>query len=159
MELVSKADSLWTGNIAITKDSDYWIELTDEKGRRGVNEKAHHIKAATDTAPHVEITEPGQDLRSEATNTIPVSISVADDFGVHEIRLIYHKLGGPEQVIHGRRESETNGDVVARAELPLEGLGLKEYELVVYHAEATDNNNLDDPGIGKSAVYFIEITN
>src|SRR5205085_3135089 len=37
-------------------------------------------------------------------------------------------------------------------------LGLKEYELVAYHAEAKDNNTLDGPGIGVSPVYFIEIT-
>jgi hypothetical protein len=159
VELENKGDNLWTGNMTITKDTDYWIELTDAKGHRGVNEKAHHIKAVPDAAPRVEITEPGQDLRSEATNTISVKISVADDFGVDEIKLIYHKLGGPEQEIYGKRESETNGEIVARAELPLEGLGLKEYDVVAYHAEAKDNNNLDGPGLGKSAVYFIEITN
>ena len=47
---------------------------------------------------------------------------------------------------------------MATAELDLSSMELKEYELVAYHAEATDNNTLDGPGTGKSPVYFIEIT-
>ena len=41
----------------------------------------------------------------------------------------------------------------------LSALGLKEYELIAFHAEATDHNTLDGPGVGKSPVYFVEITN
>ncbi len=52
-----------------------------------------------------------------------------------------------------------DGEITATAELDLSALGLKEYELVAYHAEATDNNTLDGPGVGESPVYFVEITN
>ena len=55
-------------------------------------------------------------------------------------------------------QPEHTGEVVATAELDLSAMDLKTYELVAYHAEATDNNTLDGPGTGKSPVYFIEIT-
>ena len=152
-------DNLWTGSLKVDKDSDYWIELADEKGHRGGNTKAYHIKALPDKPPKVEILEPGMDIRADATNSVPLKISAADDFGVNEIKVIYHKLGGPEQMMICKRESEKNGEITASAELDLASLGLKEYELVAYHAEASDNNTLDGPGVGKSPVYFIEITN
>jgi hypothetical protein len=57
------------------------------------------------------------------------------------------------------KSKSQSGEVIATAELDLSPLNLREYELVAYHAEAKDNNNIDGPGVGKSAVYFVEITN
>jgi hypothetical protein len=152
-------DNGFTRALSITNDTDYWIELTDEAIHLGVNEKPYHIKALPDEPPKVEIVEPGQDIRADATNTIHMKVSAVDDFGVDEIKLVYHKLGGPEQTVLARTESERNGEVTAVVELPLAPLQLKDYELVAYHAEARDNNALDGPGVGKSPMYFIEITN
>ena len=157
VDLQPDEKGVWKGSLKVTKDTDFWIELADAKGHTGGNEAPFHVKALPDNAPKVEIDEPGKDLRAEATNTVPVKISVTDDFGVNEVRLVYHRLGGPEQVFTAKRNGETNS--VVTTEIPLSSLGLKEYELVAYHAEATDNNTLDGPGISKSDVYFIEITN
>ncbi|HEV8544533.1 MAG TPA: DUF4175 family protein, partial [Verrucomicrobiae bacterium] len=157
MDLRPSDNGLWQGDLKINKDTDYWVELADEKGHAGGNETAYHIKALPDAPPKVEIPEPGQDLRAEATNTVPVKISMTDDFGLQEVKLIYHRLGGPEQAVTARRDGETNSQFTA--EIPLAPLGLKENELVAFHAEARDNNTLDGPGVGKSAVFFVEVTN
>jgi len=159
LELEAGPDGSWTGNFPITNNGNYWIELTDQTTHVGVNEKPYHIKALPDEPPKVEILEPGQDTRADATDTIPVKISTVDDFGVEEIKLVYHKLGGPEQTILARTKSERNGEITAVAELPLSELRLSDYELVAYHAEARDNNTLDGPGVGKSPLFFVEITN
>ena len=151
-------DGSWSGSVPLTTNSDYWIELADTKGHPGVNEKPYHLVALPDNPPKVEISDPGKDIRSSATNQVLVRISVSDDFGVDKIKLVYNKLDGSQQTIEATRESEHNGEVIAKAELDLGPLGLKDYELVAYHAEASDNNTLDGPGIGKSPVYFIEIT-
>ena len=159
LALVANQDGSWSGSVPITKDADYWIDLADMKGHPGINEKPYHIKALPDNPPKVEISEPGKDIRSSATNKVLVKISVSDDFGVDQIKLVYNKLGGTQQSIDVQRESEhSSRDVVASAELDLSALELKDYELVAYHAEATDNNTLDGPGVGRSPVYFIEIT-
>ncbi|MBM3835479.1 MAG: DUF4175 family protein [Verrucomicrobia bacterium] len=147
VKLEPAEDGSWIGKLTVTKDTDYWIELTDKKGRPGVNEKPYHIKATPDNAPKVEISDPAKDLRASATNTIPIKISVADDFSVNDIKIVFNKLGGSQQTITAKRESEQNGEVIASAELELSPLGLNEYELVAYHAEASDNNTLDAPGI------------
>jgi hypothetical protein len=157
--LTPNPDGTWTGGLSLTKDSTYWIELADAQGHRGGNDQPYHIKALPDHPPKVEMLEPGKDIRAAATNKVRLRISAADDFGVAEVRLVYHKLGGPEHVLLPGRESERNGEVTANAELDLAPLGLRNYELVAYHAEATDNNTLDGPGVGRSPVYFIEITN
>ncbi|HVY68879.1 MAG TPA: DUF4175 family protein, partial [Verrucomicrobiae bacterium] len=157
IDLQTGSNGLWRADVKITKDTEFWVDLADLKGHPGTNDRPYHIQALVDTAPKVEITEPGQDIRSEATNTVPVKIMATDDFGISEMRLVYHRLGGPEQVITATRRGETNTEL--NVEIPLSTLNLKEHELVAYHAEATDNNTLDGPGVGKSEVFFIEITN
>ena len=109
--------------------------------------------------PRVELDDPGKDMHAAATNKIPVKITVADDFGVDQIKLVFHKLGGKEQTVTANRGTNDDGQISATADLDLSQLDLKEYELVAYHAEAKDNNTLDGPGVGKSPVYFVEITN
>jgi hypothetical protein len=157
--LSAGADGSWTTRLTLTKDSDYWIELADAKGHRGVNDKPYHLKVLPDRPPKVEIGDPGQDIRASTTNTVPIHISAADDFGVGDLKLVFNKLGGAEQEVSVKRETDRNGEVLATAELDLSKLGLRDYELIAYHAEASDGNTLDGPGVGRSPVYFVEITN
>lgn len=158
LAMAANPDGTWSAKVPISKDSDYWIDLADTKGHTGVNDKPYHIKALPDNPPKVEISDPAKDIRSSATNKVLVKISVTDDFGVDRIKLVYNKLGGTQQSVDAQREAEHNGEVTAKAELDLSAMELKEYELVAFHAEATDNNTLDGPGVGKSPVYFVEIT-
>jgi hypothetical protein len=148
----------WTANLTVTTNTEYRIELADMKGRPGVNETPHQIKAVPDLPPNVEIPDPGRDTRASATNTLPVQISVTDDFGIGEIKLVYRKLGGANHELTATVYTNRNGEVLAGAELDLSALGMEDHELIAYHAEASDNNTLDGPGVGKSPLYFVEIT-
>jgi hypothetical protein len=158
VDLQKDANELWTGSLKILQDSDYSIELFDEKGRRSEVAAPHHIVATADNPPKVEILEPGQDMRADATNRIPIRVSVADDYGVAGINVIYHKLNGAAQTVGCQTESAKNGEWIASTEINLATLGLTNYDVVAYHVEARDNNTLDGPGIGRSSLYFIEIT-
>ena len=148
----------WTAALLVKTDVYYWVELTDKQGRKGGNEKPYHLTVLPDEPPHVAIFNPGMDIRADATDKIPLKISVADDFGVRDVKLVFRKVNGPEGSVVCVKQGATEKDVTATAEIDLAPLHLKEYELVAYHAEAADNNTLDGPGIGKSPVYFIEYT-
>src|SRR4029453_5102718 len=158
IELQRGENELWTGAFKIIKDADYVVELFDRKGRKGEAEKSHKISPKADAPPKVEILEPAQDMRADATNKIPVRISVADDYGISEIRLVFHKLNSAAQSVLCAPQSEKNGEVIATGDIDLATLGLKRDDVVAYHAEAKDNNTFDGPGVGRSALYFVEIT-
>jgi hypothetical protein len=149
-------NGFWKAELKISSDAEFTIDLADEKGRPDSNETVFNITALPDEVPKVEIAEPGQDSTAAATNSVAVKISAMDDYGLSELKLVYHKLGGPEEFVVAKRNGETNTEFTA--EIHLSPLGLKEYELVAYHALAIDNNTLDGPGVGKSEVFFIEIT-
>ncbi len=158
IDLAPAAKDLWTANLTPTNNLDYWVELTDAAGRKGGDESPHHLKVLPDEPPKVEIVDPGMDVRADSTNKVPVKISVTDDFGVEDIKLVFRKLNGDEQTLVCVKTNSDLRDATATAEIDLTPLHLKEYEVVAYHAEARDNNTLDGPGVGKSPVYFIEYT-
>jgi len=158
LDLASSSENVWTANVKATNDLYYWVELADAAGHKGGNETPYHIKVLPDEPPKVEILDPGMDVRADATNKVPLKISVADDFGVEDIKLVFQKLNGPEQTVVCAKKDSNQKEAMADAQIDLTPLHLKEYELVAYHAEARDNNTLDGPGIGKSPVYFIEYT-
>lgn len=157
VEMTADAGGGWVGTMAFVKPSEYWVELYDASGRLGVNSTPYRVQVLADAVPRVEILEPGEDMRAEATNRIPVKVTASDDYGVSDLKLVFHRLGDPEQFISGLASGTTNAEMAV--ELPLALMGLKEYEIVAYHAEARDNNTLDGPGLGRSQVYFVEITN
>ena len=159
LELTLDAQQQWTAQLPILKDAAYQIELFDRKGRPNTDKQVHYLTAIPDAPPKVEMIEPGGDMRAGASDKIPLRIAANDDFGVAELKVVYHRLGGPERegIIH--LSTTTNTEIKADYELNLADLKLNEFEVVAYHALAQDNNNLDGPGIGRSPVYFIEITN
>jgi hypothetical protein len=156
--LASSTTNRWTANLTATNDLYYWIDLEDKAGHKGGNDKPFHLKVLPDQKPIVEITEPGMDLRADATNKVPLKISVSDDFGVEDVKLVFQKLSSPSQSQTCALKKSNPREAAADAEIDLAPLNLKEYELVAYYAEARDNNTFDGPGIAKSPVYFIEYT-
>jgi hypothetical protein len=158
LALASDSKYLWTAGLSPTNDFYYWVELTDAAGHKGGNEKPYHVKVSPDEPPKVEIVDPGMDVRADPTNKVGLKITVSDDFGVENIKLVFQKLGEAEQTTVCAKRSPNQKEATANAEIDLTPLHLKDYDLVAYHAEAVDNNTLDGPGTGKSPVYFIEYT-
>ena len=158
VELTRDSNNQWTASLAATNSFDYRVELVDKAGRKGGNENPYHVVVVADAPPQVDIVGPGADIRADPTNKIPLQISATDDFGVSGIKLVFHKLSEPENTVVCNATNLNKPETSALAELDLTPLHLQPYDVVAYHAEASDNNTLDGPGIGKSPVYFIEVT-
>jgi len=159
VELLSQSVEQWTGGFVLRTNSDYRIELTDLRNHRGSNSEPYHLVVLPDEPPKIEILEPARDMRADPEQVIKIKASATDDFGLREIRLVYNKLGEPPiKKLPNQEKPNAKGETEAVFELPLSELNLREYDVVAYHAEAEDKNDLDGPGIGKSKVYFIEIT-
>lgn len=157
--LVPAASNLWRGELTLFADSSYSIVIADSRGRPGLaNSVRHPIRALPDLPPKVDVTEPGEDIRADPDELIPLKVAASDDFGLESITLVYHVLGGPEYRLEVRDRHTKDGQTLGAVVLRLESLGVKPYDVVAYHAEARDNNTLDGPGIGRSPTYFIELT-
>lgn len=158
LPLTRVTNDLWSAELTVTHDNAYSFVLADSRGRPGLDRSLHRVRALPDEPPKIEITQPGQDIRANPTNTVPLRIEASDDFGIASSRLVFHKLGQPEREVALDVSAFKDGKLTTAAEIALAPLQLREYELVAYHAEARDNNDFDGPGIGRSATYFIEVT-
>ncbi len=157
--LKATGSNVWQGELTVSADSEYSIVIADTRGRpSAANGVRHPIRALPDLPPKVDITEPGEDIRADPDEIVPLKVAASDDFGIDSITVVYHVLGGPEQRMEVRDRHSKDGQTLGAAVLKLAGLGLKPYDVVSYYAEARDNNTLDGPGIGRSPTYFIELT-
>jgi hypothetical protein len=157
--LKTTGSNVWQGELTVSSDSEYSIVIADTRGRpSAANGVRHPIRALPDLPPKVDITEPGEDIRADPDEVVPLKVAASDDFGIESITVVYHVLGGPEQRMEVRDRHAKDGLTLGAAVLKLAGLGLKPYDVVSYYAEARDNNTLDGPGIGRSPTYFIELT-
>lgn len=157
-EFERDAQGFWTAEVPVTKDNEFRFELFDAKGRKGGDELAHRLVAIPDAAPKVDFELPGGDIRATATNRVPLKLAASDDFAIAGMKIVFHRLGGPEQELPIAKWTTRDKEAVAEVELDLAPLKLRQFELVAYHAEVRDNNTLDGPGIGRSPTYFIEVT-
>ncbi|MGZ4962858.1 MAG: DUF4175 family protein, partial [Limisphaerales bacterium] len=148
----------WIFRTVATEQTFYWVDLIDRASHKGGNETAFQLSVATDDPPKVIISEPGKDIRADRTNRVPITIDATDDYGLSNLKLVFHKLNSPEQTITLPLNPTNHLEAHAQTEIDLSKLQLDDYDVVAYHAEARDNNTLDGPGIGMSPVYFIEIT-
>ena len=155
--LSSAGSNFWTAQLTLTNDTAYEYALTDLKGRPGIDRSLFRIRALPDQPPKVDITEPGEDIRAEPTEKVPLMLKATDDFGIASLRIIYHKLGGSNTTLEVRDRHVNDGETLAAAVLRLEGMKLRPFDVLAYYAEARDNNDFDGPGIGRSPTYFIEI--
>ena len=151
-------DRRWSTDIHVLSNMAFTVVLADAKGRPGIDATVRRVRALADAPPTVEVTLPGRDIRALPTDTVPISMAASDDHGVASMELVFHKLGEPARKVSVPMEALKDGKVTGRLVLALAPLKLREYELVAYHAEARDFNDVDGPGVGRSPEYFIEMT-
>jgi hypothetical protein len=156
--LPSGEASEWSNSLAATRSSYYWLELLDKKGRKGTNDRPFKLTVLPDEKPVVDIIEPGLDIRAEPGAKVSLRISATDDYGIRDLRLVFRKMNGSWHTNSVKLPKVEPKELEAPAQLDLAPLGLQEYEVAAYYAEAVDNNTLDGPGVGRSPVYFIEYT-
>ena len=149
-------DHRWSTEITVLTNTAFAIVLADASGRTGLDTGLRRIRALADAPPSIEVTRPGRDIRARPADVVPLEMVASDDFGVARVELVYHKLGGPEQRVPVPMGAIQDGKIPARLAWALAPIRAKEFEVVAYHAEARDANDVDGPGVGRSPEFFIE---
>ena len=143
------------GTLTLLEKGSYRFQLDDIS-----DASVHGIDVLPDKAPQVTIITPPIEIEIRDTEAVSIGYAVTDDFGLGEISLVFDYDDGT-----GNR---------ARRRVPiLDGQGSREiggayqWELVEqsfiqgdrvhYHLEALDNDTLDGPKTGQSAVHTLKI--
>lgn len=154
----------FTGQFAIRKDAEYTVELTDDEGLSSVDPIYYRITVIPDEHPVVSVLEPGRNVDIAGTSSLPLLISVRDDFGFSALRLGY-------RLIHSRyeqpgrtylfREIPLHPGMATQAEVSFtwdfSSLKLVPEDVVEYFAEVFDNDVIRGPKSTRSQTFLLRL--
>lgn len=149
-----------TGRLTVQEDLSYKIRLVDLDNLPNENPVEYYIRAISDQAPRVVITDPGRDTRVSPVDEVMIQAEAEDDFGLSAFTLRYAVNGGQEQTIdlsaESRKSSGSFGTLWEGQHIfYLETLSLEPGDFITYYAEATDRRG--DAAKSATDMYFLDI--
>jgi hypothetical protein len=157
--------------LEIKDNFTFWFDLKDKEGFRGRDAVRYDVRFFRDEAPHVVIDEPKTDRDIPADATVPLHVTLDDDFGLHSSRLIYRVATGEsephEQVaipLWAAKDQGMQGGPVASSKheeiaykWEIGSLHLPVGTVITAYADARDFDTIKGPNIGKSRELRLRI--
>ena len=109
-----------------------------------------------DAEPQIEIVAPGKDVVLDDSMIVSLQLDAKDDYGVQKIQLVYRVEGTDDDVVVPLKTwNPTNTLVFIEFPWDIDPIGLYPGDIISYHAEAIDADNVSGPNVGKSNIYSI----
>lgn len=156
--------SRFTGQFNVRTNSEYALDLTDEGGLGTVDPLYYRITVIPDEHPVVSILEPGRNVDIAGTGSLPLLVSIRDDFGFSRLhlgyRLIHSRYEQPAPT-HTFQEIPIRSGKATQAEIPFvwdfSGMKLVPEDVVEYFAEVFDNDIVGGPKNGRSQMFLLRL--
>ncbi|MDZ7318306.1 MAG: hypothetical protein ONB11_04075, partial [candidate division KSB1 bacterium] len=143
-------------------DGSYHIELVDATNFQSKDPIEYRIALIEDISPTIAIPVPGRDVDLTEDMRLPLAIEADDDFGFSSLRLAFQvfRAESPfvDTSIHHLSLSfppEVKEKLVVDYTWDLSSLNLFAGDVVRYHAEVFDNDQVSGPKLGRSSVYSV----
>lgn len=139
------------GRFQVTEAATYRFEVVEVSNEHLVDPVTRRIIVIPDNPPSIELSEPVADLEVTPDQIVDLQYFARDDFGVAELSVAWHFAGHSESV---RFEPLQSGLSTPRFEehvpFDLSPMRLQPRDEVVVFIQATDNNDVSEPGVGVS---------
>ncbi len=145
-----------SGSFIVQRSEKYHIELIDINSISNSQPIAYTIHAIEDTEPQIEIVAPGKDVVLDDLMIVSLQLDAKDDYGVQKIQLVYRVESTDDDVVVLLKTwNPTDTPVFIEFPWDIDPIGLYPGDIISYHAEAIDADNVSGPNIGKSNIYSI----
>ena len=145
-----------SGSFIVQRSEKYHIELIDTDSVSNAQPIVYTLHAIEDTAPQIEIVAPGKDVVLDDSMIVSLQLDAKDDYGVEKIQLVYRVEGTDDDVaVPLKKWDPTDTPVFIEFPWDIDPMGLYPGDVISYHAEAFDADNVSGPNIGKSNIYSI----
>lgn len=145
------------GELVVGEATVWRFALTTADGRSLVEGINRHIRVEPDRAPEVTLTLPAEDLELEDLRAVPVAYQARDDFGLSAVNVVValaSDMEHPEKMeqigVKGLRHD-------GQDEVDLRIVQAQPGDRLALLVEAFDNNGVDGPQRGVSAVRYITV--
>ncbi len=146
------------GRFQVTEAAVYHFEVVDAGNERLIDPVARRIIIIPDNPPSVELTEPVSDLEVTPDQIVDFQYLARDDFGISELSVAWHFAGQLENI---HTEPLQSGLSRPRFEehvpFDLSPMRLQPRDEVVVFIQATDNNDVSEPGVGVSRSITLRV--
>ena len=145
-----------SGSFIVQRSEKYHIELIDTDSVSNAQPIMYTLHAIEDTAPQIEIVAPGKDVVLDDSMIVSLQLDAKDDYGVEKIQLVYRVEGTDDDVaLPLKKWDPTDTPIFIEFPWDIDPMGLYPGDVISYHAEAFDADNVSGPNIGKSNIYSI----
>ena len=150
-------DNQLVGSFIVQHSEKYHIELIDADGISNSQPIVYTIHTIKDAVPKIEIVEPGKDVTLDDTMTVNLQIDVEDDYGAQEISLVYRVEGQntSDTIVSLKTFEPPQTTAYIEFGWDIDSIGIFPEDVVTYHVEAIDSDNVTGPNVGKSNTYSI----
>ena len=110
-----------------------------------------------DAEPAVKIIAPNRDVTLDDSMIARLKINAEDDYGLAQLRLVYRVEGTDEDpvVIPLKQWDTQQTEAYIEFSWDIEPIGLFPEDVVSYHVEAIDTDNVTGPNVGKSDTHTL----
>ncbi len=154
--LVIENSKTMKGALSLLESGTYIFETTDLHGRTFQDETPHAIRVDTDQFPEIVINAPAKDIGVNEKDTVQLTYTAKDDFGISEISLVFEQENErkTKTLSHfSKRQTQYSGAYA----WSLSELGLHPDDKIAYHIEVKDNDTITGPKTSSSKTYYLEI--
>jgi hypothetical protein len=146
--------------LTVTRAGRYRFDLADTQGHEWTDSKGHPIDIEVDHPPVVVLNQPAQDLEIRHRDKLRLLYNATDDFGLGEIRLVWRvteRSGSENRRLLSRISAGTRRTSRRSFLWDLVELRLEPGERLQFYIEATDNDTVSGPKVGRSATCNVKV--
>jgi len=156
----------YSAELALHGRATYHVDVEDLEGFGNLNPIEYKLEIITDEIPNIAIVYPGKNIDIANEMQLPLRIKIHDDYGFTSVKVAYH-------LIHSRYEKPAETFTFITVPLAQEvknssdgdldflwdvsPLGLVPEDVIEYHAEVFDNDNVSGPKKGISESYLLRL--
>ena len=161
VQLEIEAETKMKGSFVAQRAGAYHIQIQDTDGLTNTDSLAYTLNVFKDSAPQVEIIEPGKDLVLDNDMLVKLKVEATDDYGLQALQLVYRiqKENFDDVTITLKQAPSTTSPPQTSFFLTyswdIDPIGLFPGEAVSYYVQAIDTDNVAGPNIGKSRTYTL----
>lgn len=156
VKLTVSEETRLLGSFIVQRSEKYHIELIDTDNVSNTQPIVYTIYAIEDAEPQIEIVAPGKDVVLDDSMIVSLQLDAKDDYGVQKIQLVYRVESTNDDVLVPLRTwNPTETAVFIEFPWDIDPIGLFPGDIISYHAEAIDADNVSGPHVGKSNIYSI----
>jgi hypothetical protein len=153
-----------SARFVLREEGTYRIELRDADGLTNGEPIDYQLKLIPDVLPSVSIPVPGRNVDLAESMQMDMLIRITDDFGFSGLRLA-HRL------VHSRYERPSDEFTFISIPIPskeqnkqniwyrwnLTGMRLAPEDVLAYHVEVFDNDDVNGPKSARSEIYLLRL--